>query len=937
MNIGALIATLGVDTTGLLLATAEMNKFQARTTASVASINAKLVATGAIMRKFGRTWSMFVTAPILLVGAAAAKMHMDFEASMSKIVGLVGVARTQVDAWAEDILKRAPQLAKAPKELADAMFFITSAGIRGAEAMDVLEMSAKAAASGLGETKVVADLVTSAMNAYGIETLSAAAATDVLTAAVREGKAQADVLASSMGMVLPIASNMGVQFHEVGAAIAAMTRTGTSAQTASMQLRQILAALLKPSQQAEEAFWKMGTSASALRRTIREDGLLTAMMDIRKMTNNYGEDAMAKVFPNIRALSGILDIMGANLEDNIAIFKSLENATGSTNEAFKAASKTFEFKWNVAVTSVTTNLTILGSTIAEQLLPLLKGFAERVQQLTKWFDNLDDRQKVMIVRVTALVAAIGPLSLILGVFVKSILPLFISLGAQAVIMFKALNVAMMANPITAVALAIASLAAYLLIFNRRAKETIDIQNKQSDITSQLVIDLRREQVVLNTLISAITNVNASQEARNQLIESLQRRYPSFLKNLDIETVTNTELKKRLEEINTQYRERIRLGIQEAIVAKWSKVIADNITAEAEALVGLEEARKNLLAVELRQITSQEDLSAEIMIQKGLMVILEQAVLKEQGAREGLNKTIEAAMKILAEYESSLSKSTRVTRDFTMASQNLEIEIKQILESWGLLNKAFGSKESDGLGEFQKRLLRFGDTTMMQGVTAELADIAMRNAAFGDSLLTTAQQAQFLKNRLNDLWDNGMRPGIPEMDAIINLLNELGVESNILGGILSSSFMGMANVISDSLQSTEGVLKSFGSFFSDFIKGMIFKLAAAAISAFALAIALNALGIGAGGVFKGLTSVKDLFKAGFGSFAGVGMADGGVIPSGYPNDSYPAMLSSGETVTPPGKLKSQSVNVQVSVDDIILEGENLRILLNRANQTSKMIT
>ena len=31
----------------------------------------------------------------------------------------------------------------------------------------------------------------------------------------------------------------------------------------------------------------------------------------------------------------------------------------------------------------------------------------------------------------------------------------------------------------------------------------------------------------------------------------------------------------------------------------------------------------------------------------------------------------------------------------------------------------------------------------------------------------------------------------------------------------------------------------------------------------------------------------------------GMADGGVVPSGYPNDSYPAMLTSGETVTPAG--------------------------------------
>jgi hypothetical protein len=37
------------------------------------------------------------------------------------------------------------------------------------------------------------------------------------------------------------------------------------------------------------------------------------------------------------------------------------------------------------------------------------------------------------------------------------------------------------------------------------------------------------------------------------------------------------------------------------------------------------------------------------------------------------------------------------------------------------------------------------------------------------------------------------------------------------------------------------------------------------------------------------------------FNAVGMKEGGVVPPGYPNDTYPAMLSSGETVTPPKKL------------------------------------
>jgi len=49
-----------------------------------------------------------------------------------------------------------------------------------------------------------------------------------------------------------------------------------------------------------------------------------------------------------------------------------------------------------------------------------------------------------------------------------------------------------------------------------------------------------------------------------------------------------------------------------------------------------------------------------------------------------------------------------------------------------------------------------------------------------------------------------------------------------------------------------------------------------------------------------------------------MAAGGVVPPGYPNDSYPAMLTSGETVIPPKKLpKFEDRDVRVHV---LMEGK-----------------
>ncbi len=128
----------------------------------------------------------------------------------------------------------------------------------------------------MGDTATIADLATSALNAYGEANISATQATDVMVAAVREGKLEASELAGSMGRVLPIASAMGVRFDEVGAAFAALSRTGTNAAEAATQVRGILSSLLRPTKQSEDALAGMGLSAEGLRKQIREKGLLSS-------------------------------------------------------------------------------------------------------------------------------------------------------------------------------------------------------------------------------------------------------------------------------------------------------------------------------------------------------------------------------------------------------------------------------------------------------------------------------------------------------------------------------------------------------------------------------------------------------------------------------------------------------------------------------------
>ncbi len=289
--------------------------------------------------------------PILAAGAASFKLASDFDSSMSKITGLVGIAADEVDSMGESLKGISSASAKGPAELAEALFFVTSAGLRGAEALDALEFAAKASTAGLGETADVADALTSAMNAYAKSGLSAEAATNILVATVREGKLAADELGAAIGQVLPIASEMGVSFDEVGASIAAMTRLGLNSAESVTSLKSILSTIAKPAASASAELEKVGLSSAGLRTQLREEGLLSTLFTLREAFEGNAE-GLTKVIPNVRALTGFMALTGDSAEATIGIFDRLTDTTGTLDAAFDSASDTIEFRFNKAITDL---------------------------------------------------------------------------------------------------------------------------------------------------------------------------------------------------------------------------------------------------------------------------------------------------------------------------------------------------------------------------------------------------------------------------------------------------------------------------------------------------------------------------------------------------------------------------------------------------------
>ena len=423
----------------------------------------KLKAFGSKMQSVGRSMTMFA-APVVAAGAASIKMAASFDKSMTKIKTLVGVAADEVDGMRAGVMQMAKDTGSSADEAAEALFFITSAGIKGQAAMDVLNASLKASAIGLGDVATVADSATSAMNAYGQENLSATMATDVLTNSVRLGKLSSEELAGSIGQVIPIASNLGVQFHEVGATLAAMSRTGTNAATASMQLKNILISILKPSKEGAEQLEAMGLSSKKLRQQIKDEGLLNVLTTLKgKFEEN--EDAQAKVFGSSRALMGVMDLLGKGFKDTEQIFADMANSAGVTAEAYEELQNSAEFKLRKAMTEVKETFRETGATLMEALLPSILEAGKMIKQLLERFNGLSDGTKRFIGVATMIAGVLGPVLIVFGSVISALGSIAGALKTARVAMI-AFNTAMIANPIMAVVSAVVALTVGLVALGK---------------------------------------------------------------------------------------------------------------------------------------------------------------------------------------------------------------------------------------------------------------------------------------------------------------------------------------------------------------------------------------------------------------------------------------------------------------------------------------
>ena len=369
----------------------------------------RLTVFGAKMKTVGRSISTSFALPFAAVGVAGAKMAIDFEKNMTKINTLVGISGDKVKQLAADVTTLSGKTAQAPAELAEGLFFLTSAGLRGANAMQTLEAVSKGTAIGLGEQADLAKVAAAAQNAYGEDTLSASKALDIFGGAVREGMFEASELAEVLGTQLGMASSLGISFEETNAFIATYTKTTGDARAATTSFGGIMMALAKTTPKMERALNKVGMSGDSVREMLGEQGLKATLENIKTAfeDNNI---PLTEFFSKSQALKGVLGVLGNQTETYGNVLDNLETSTGLVEDGFGTLEETAGFKMQKAFN----NLKLAVQELGTVMMPIFTKIVNGAQNLATAFTELDGSTKKILLASATLVAFSGPLMTLAG-------------------------------------------------------------------------------------------------------------------------------------------------------------------------------------------------------------------------------------------------------------------------------------------------------------------------------------------------------------------------------------------------------------------------------------------------------------------------------------------------------------------------------------------
>jgi len=332
------------------------------------------------------------------LGVASVSMAADFDAAMRNVNAIIQLPEQEFANLRDQVLDFSLTTRASSTDVANALYNVVSAGFQADEAFAVMTASSRAAGAGLADTETTSRLLISALRAYKLPVEDAENVTDIFLQTVNSGITTLPELASALGRIMPIASNLGVGLDELGFTIGGMTQSGLSTDEAVTRLMATFTQLLNPTAELQDAIEELGYT-SGYDLVQQSGGALGALRLLKDEGFIDNTEEAANLFSNVRALGGVLSITNSEslmAADGIAQFGdaaagAVERAREQQYMSFSANLAKLKSAFEAIAIKVGTALLPALISLLDYVVPIAREFGSNLTPVLEIIEEVAGR------------------------------------------------------------------------------------------------------------------------------------------------------------------------------------------------------------------------------------------------------------------------------------------------------------------------------------------------------------------------------------------------------------------------------------------------------------------------------------------------------------------------------------------------------------------
>lgn len=446
----------------------------------VAQVGEKFQKAGATIESVGKKVSALsaVTGAVLSGSVISAS---NYEDALAKVGTIADTSKVSMKDLSSEIMDLSNQTGISANEIADATYNAISAGQDTADAVNFVSNATALARAGFTDTASSLDVLSTIMNAYGLEADKVGQVSDMLIQTQNKGKTTVAELASTMGKVIPTANSMNVGLDQLCTGYSIMTARGIATAESTTYMNSMLNELGKSGTKVSDALKsKTGKSFQDL---MKEGKSLGEVLQIVKDYADETGQGFNDLWSSSEAGKAGIVLLSDGVEGFNTALAGMNDSVGATNSALEKM-ETPSQKARVALNSIKNAGITLGQTALSALAPLIDRVCTSVQNLSMWFTNLSPNVQQVILVIMALVTALGPALVIIGKLIQSV-GMIMKIAPTVVSGIKNIGVAIggISAPVVAIVAVIGTLVG---AFNHLWKTNEDFRNKIIEIWNGIV-------------------------------------------------------------------------------------------------------------------------------------------------------------------------------------------------------------------------------------------------------------------------------------------------------------------------------------------------------------------------------------------------------------------------------------------------------------------